>query len=329
MLALFVLAACSNQTPTGPQLNPWIGGTDALALSFMPGMPPLEEGAILDDDKSSFSIGVKLDNNGEYDIEPANGDLIDVRVRGILPGQFNLASEADLQTEVLDTLRGRRKNIDGSVIEGQFTTVAFNDLRYQPNSQGDIPKTFVVDVCYDYKTRSTTAVCLANDVTDALTSDSAQQICTLSGMKDPKNSAGPIQVTDLRQQPQGENKVSVIFTLSHVGNGAIYKYQGDDTNPCDDSISNLDEQDEVFVEVSLPSALSADIECSGSFTNSQAAYSFGEVKMYDGAPRTITCTIIEESGQNNLVYEDLLSVDLSYRYAESIRQTVTIKDAGE
>jgi hypothetical protein len=50
--------------------------------------------------------------------------------------------------------------------------------------------------------------------------------------------------------------------------------------------------------------------------------------MYDGAPRIITCTVEELSGQDNLIYEDLLSVDLSYRYAESVRQSIVIKDAG-
>jgi hypothetical protein len=326
-LAVLVLAACTTQgSPTGPVLNPWVGGTEALELEFVPGMPPLENGAILDNDQSSFSIGVKLDNKGEYDIEPANSDLIDVRVRGILSDQFDVSPQ-DLQLQLSDTLRGTRKNIDGSVIDGQFATATFNNLRYQPDSQGDIPKSFVVDVCYDYKTKSTTPVCLANDVTDAVTSAQAQSVCTVSGPQDAKNSGGPIQVTNFKQQPQGANRVSITFTLSHVGDGEIYRFHGDNTNPCDDSVSNLDEQDEVFVEISLPASSQSAIECQGSFTDT-GSYSFGEIKMYDGAPRIITCTVEELSGQDNLIYEDLLSVDLSYRYAESVRQSIVIKDAG-
>ena len=40
-------------------------------------MPPEEPGAILDNDKSSFSIGVKLDNAGEpiYDYD---GNIIQI-----------------------------------------------------------------------------------------------------------------------------------------------------------------------------------------------------------------------------------------------------------
>lgn len=325
-LVTVTLVACGGQNPTGPVFDPFIGGQNGLVLEFIPGMPPVEEGAILDNGKSSFSIGLKLDNQGEYDIDPADGDLLYARVRGILPGQFDL-TPADLEVQYSDPLRGARKNIDGSILDGQFATVSFDNLRYLPDSQGDVPKTFVVDVCYDYSTKSTTSVCVADDVTDAITSDSSKSICTISGPKATRNSAGPVQVTEFKQQPQGANKISVIFTVSHVGMGDIYKWHGTNADPCDDSLTNQDEQDQVLLEISLPDQSQAVIECTGGFTNSGTT-STGVVRLYDGNPRTVTCSIEEASGQTGLVYEDLLQIDMFYRYTESLKKTINIKNAG-
>lgn len=327
LLITVLLAACSEETPQGPQLNPWVGGQEALQLELVPGMPPSEEGAILDNDKSSFSIGVKVTNAGEYDILPStNNDFLGARVRGILPSQFNVV-QADLEKTITDPLQGAKKNMDGSVTGGQFTTATFNDLRYQPDSQGDVPKKFVVDVCYDYQNKATVPVCIAQDVTNAITSDQAGEICDISGSKNAKNSGGPIQVTEFKQQPQGGNKISVIFTISHLGNGKIYEYQSSQVNACDDSLSGISQQDNVLVDVSLPPQSSSTIDCAGQFTNAGST-SRGTVKLFDGNPRSVTCSIEETSGQQNLVYEDLLDIAMSYRYQESLRKSVVIKDAG-
>ena len=325
VLLTTLMVACGPSEPTGPTFNPFVGGTEGISLEFIPGMPPSEDGAILDNGKSAFSVGVKLHNRGEYDFDPANGDVFDLRLRGILPEQFDV-QQSDLEKQLEDPLPGARKNIDGSTLPGQFTTLSFDDLSYLPDAQGDIPKTFVVDACYDYMTKSTTPICVANDVTGSLTSEDDNSICQLSGMKVTKNSGGPVQINEFKQQPQGGSKITLTFTVSHVGQGEIYQYQGNSVDPCDDSVTNQ-ERNEVTLDISLPDQTTATISCGSAFTGSDRHVT-GDIKLFEGNPRIVTCTIEETSGQSGRIYEDLLEIDMYYRYGQSLKKTVNVKDIG-
>lgn len=315
-----ILAACSTNDESANTFayNPYIGGTEGVRLEFIQGQPPQEEGAILDNGQSSFAVGLQLTNVGEHDLEPGDAE---VELRGILPEQFGLSIN-DMKLNLQDPLSGARKNLDGSVLPGQFATITFEDLSYQPNARGDIPKTFQVDLCYEYKTYTTTPVCIADDVTNALTDIEDAEICAVNGVKQVRSSGGPVQVTDLKQLPQGGSKISIIFTLSHVGIGSIFKTGS--PNGCDDNLQNTD-RNKVDVYVSLPDTSSATVTCQG-FSGS-GSVAVGEVTLWEGNPRTVTCTIEGGSG-GDIIYEDLLEVELEYMYGQSSSVTALIKDIG-
>jgi len=329
LLTLFV-AACSKEAPTGPTFDPFVGGTEGVQMDFVEGMPPLEDGAILDNGKSQFSIGLKLSNVGEQDINTANDDGINylvLQLKGILPEQFGL-KYPDLHKDIRDLdipLQSAKKNIDGSILPGQFATISFDGLSYLPDAQGDIPKTFLVDVCYDYRTKSTTPICVASDVTGSITSNADKSVCLINAAKVTKNSGGPVQITDFKQLPQGGSKISIIFTVSHVGTGQIYKFEGDDEKPCDDSLSNV-ERNKVWLELSLPNQSNSKISCMGDFSSNGKKVE-GEITLFEGNPRTVTCTI-EEQSPEDIIYEDLLEVNMYYRYGETKQVTVNVKDLG-
>lgn len=327
ILLTILMVSCGDQKPVGPTFDPFVGGTDGLVMNFVPGMPPDTEGAILDNGKSTFSIGLKLSNNGEYDVDPTNNDLVDLRVRGILPQQFGL-NQADLEKKLTDPLPGAKKNIDGSVLPGQSTVLSFDDLSYLPDAQGDVPKTFVVDLCYDYMTKSTTPICVASDVTASLVSSSDNSICSVSEPKSTKNSAGPVQISEFKEQPQGGNKVSLTFTVTHVGQGSIFEYHdSNNENPCDDSITNQNRND-VLLDIYLPDQSSATISCGGQFTESDGGkHLTGTVKLFEGNPRIVTCTVASDAPEGS-IYEDLLEIDMHYRYEQSLKKTVVVKDIG-
>lgn len=313
------LAACTGGNTGITAFDPFIGGSEGIRMEFIQGQPPQEEGAILDNGQSSFAVGVQLTNIGEHDID--EGDFLEVELRGILPEQFNVGL-ADLTKGLEDPLPGARKNLDGSIIPGQFGVISFEGLSYLPDARGDIPKTFQVDLCYDYKTFSSTPVCVADDVTNALTDIEDKEICQINGIKTVKSSGGPVQVTDLKQLPQGGSRISVIFTLSHVGNGRIYKVGS--PNRCDDNLRNTD-RNKVDVLVSLPGTSSASVECQSFDTAGDS--SAGEVILWEGNPRTVTCTIEGNSGAN-IIYEDLLDIELSYMYEQTSSVTALVKDIG-
>lgn len=334
VLALF-LVACSGNTKGGDDntnYNPFIGGTNAIKMEFIPGMPPDQAGALLDNKQTPFSIGIKLSNEGEYDIippgntPPSTGDygkFLQLSIRGVLPSQFGLTSDDLIQT--LDVpLTGAKKNLDGTLFPGQFTTLTFNGFNYQEDIVGDLPKTFAVDACYDYATKSTTPVCLTNDVTKAFTNAQDQAICSVSGAKDAQNSAGPVQITDFQQLPQGNDKVSVIFTVSHVGTGQIFK---EDT-ACNFAMNNPD-KNVVYLDVHLPESTDATIECVGGTFQPTSNGVAGFVTLYESPSlsRKITCSITENSDQE-LIYVDLLGIDMYYRYGQTLEKTILIKDNG-
>lgn len=314
-----ILAACTGGAGNTYSFNPYIGGTEGIRMEFIPGQPPTEEGAILDNGQSSFAIGLQLTNVGEHDIEP--GDFVELELRGILPEQFGL-SVGDMVLTLDEPLNGAKKNLDGTILPGQFASVSFDGLSYQPNARGDIPKTFQVDLCYDYKTYSTTPVCIADDVTNALTDVQDAEICSVNGVKQVRSSGGPVQVTDLKQFPQGGSKISVVFTLNHVGNGEIFKVGS--PNGCDSNLQNTD-RNKVDVYVSLPDTSSASVTCTG--FNSGGSVAVGEVTLWEGNPRTVTCTVEGGTGAD-IIYEDLLQVELEYMYGQSSSITVPIKDIG-
>lgn len=321
ILSLLVAGCSNNNEPAGPRFDPFVGGTEGISVEFVEGMPPTQEGAILDAGKTPFSIAVKLTNVGEHTI--AEGDFLRLELKGILAEQFDL-TPADMAVELSSPLPGAKKNIDGTILPGQFTTLSFNNLRYQPDSRGDLPKTFQVETCYDYSTEATAPICLAGDTTNAVTNPDAQDICLISGKKDVKNSGGPVHITDFKQMPQGEDKVSVVFTVSQVDSKGKLFRQGS-TNGCDRSITNTD-RNIVHLMLSLPQESNAQISCPG-VSQGFGSIAEGDITLYEGNSRTVTCTI-QGNAPADVVYEDLLSINVGYRFGQTDQMTIIVKDLG-
>ncbi|MCF7798679.1 hypothetical protein K9M74_02140 [Candidatus Woesearchaeota archaeon] len=319
-LMLFVTACSGGETNTG-STNPYVGGTKGIQVEFVEGMPPTQEGAILDAGKTPFSIGTKLTNVGEHNI--AEGDFLELRLKGILAEQFDITPN-DMIIQLEDPLPGAKKGSDGSTQQGQFTTLSFDNLRYLPDSRGDLQKTFQVELCYDYSTSTTTAICLAGDTTNAITNPNAQEICKISSLQTTMNSGGPLQIKDFKQIPQGDDKISVTFTISLVDTvGKIFK-QGS-SNGCDLSITNTD-KNIVHLTLSLPDESNAQINCPG-ISGGFGSIAQGDINLYDGGPRVVTCTI-QGNAPADVIYEDLLNIDLDYRFGQTDQMSITIKDLG-
>lgn len=326
IISMLAMAACQGEQPvgpTGPIFAPYIGGTNGVTMQFAEGMPPTTPGAILDSGRSSFSLGVKLANQGEHDINPSSGDgFLQLYLKGIKPEHFNLKKE-DMKIVLEDDLQGGKKNIDGSIIDGQFTILSFDELSYQPDIQGDLPASFLIDMCYDYGTKSSTRICIADDVNKAITDTDSKRICEISSNQKTMNSAGPVQVTELRQSPMGGSKISVVFSIARLGTGDVFKYQSD--KDCDTSLSNTD-KDKINVHVYLPEQSNAIVSCSG-LDNNGNGEAEGTIQVFKATPRTMTCSIEGEKGGDN-IYMDTLFIDLEYRYSEQLTTSVTVKDIG-
>ncbi|RJQ17360.1 hypothetical protein C4573_04885 [Candidatus Woesearchaeota archaeon] len=306
LLAFFVVSCGQKQVTSA--FDPYAGGNTGLALSFQEGNPPEE---IFDAGQYPFGIGVIIENKGEYDFV-ASRDYGKVSLIGLNSAYFgNPETSKAIDVDV----KGKRKNFEGTIIDGDITSINFENFNYQQDIFGNDFFTLRAEACYDYQTRVSTKICIKENVIE--TSKDADKICKLNEVKSPKNSGAPVQITSLSQNPAGQNKASLLLVISHVGTGQIYKKGSQ--RFCDDSVTNVD-KNIVYVTVSLPEDTDATVNCPALSEGGVAGY----VNLYNGAPRTVTCTVT--MGNEGKIYEPVFLVTLDYLYGEYIEKDIIIKD---
>ncbi|MFP4645366.1 MAG: hypothetical protein ACLFNB_01855 [Candidatus Woesearchaeota archaeon] len=332
VLIAITLTACNDDTGSNEdKVKPFIGGTRGISMEFVEGAPPQ---SILDAGQTTFSIQTRLTNEGEQNIE-MDGDVnyLEVSVEGIVPQQFGLPADDDLKLELQDDLQGGKKYPDGTVNPGSSTILSWDGLSYPSDLQGNDEKSFLVNLCYDYMTKSTSRICLSDDSSSALFDKQSKDICDITAPKTTYNSGGPVHVQNVRQNTAGGNKVSVMFDVVHVGNGAVYEFGEAE---CDPSLNNRKNKGKVDVTASLPESTPASISCGRSWENDGSNEVSGAITLLgsesddeDGGRQstTVNC-IIESDAGGTVVYDESLSIDLKYRYSQNERKTITIKDVG-
>lgn len=315
LIVAFLITSCAEQ-PTGPNLaQTYIGGTVGLSAYLIEGMPPA---FIHDANTFPFGVGVAIENQGEADVGPGTDNpYVLVRLEGINPEQFGV-TDADIRKVLTAPLRGARRNFDGTIFPGEITSVSFEPLTYSANIHGNTQFTIRADVCYDYETLATASICIKDDVLENIQDTS---ICSLTGEKFPQNSGGPLHITSVVENPMAENKIQVNFIIEHVGIGEFFgRPTGSDTEICDFSIRNFNKF-YVDVEVEPLSDSGLTIACSRFGGNRT-----GRIKLYQGAPTTVSCTIERTRPSAGRIFQDLLNIKLKYRYGQFIETPIIIQD---
>jgi len=307
--AMFLITGCQTENNEDTTLfAPFNGGTEGISINFQQGLPPDE---IYDNGKFPFSVGIALENMGEYNFE-ASKDYGKLELQGFNPEYFgNPETEKTLDFD----LKGKKKNFEGTVLNGGKEYVTFEDYNYNLDIQGNDQLKIRAKLCYDYQTKTHTKICIKENTFED--SQEEKELCTVNEIKDPKNSGAPVHVSALSELPMGQNKIQVLFTISHVGTGNIYKLG----TVCDDSVTNTD-KNKVYATVNLPEGTDATIKCPQLSGND--AKTEGFVTLYDGEPTTVTCTIETPSG--NKIYEPILYITLDYLYGEYVDKLVQVKD---
>lgn len=310
LCASLVLAGCTaeGQAPNSI-VDPFIGGNVGLNLYLQNGAPPPQ---VFDGGKFPFAVNIVVENVGESDIGPGTRNpYVSARLEGINPNTFGLTA-ADLEQDLMEPIRGARKNFDGTIIGGLIANFVFEGLNFQGKLQGNDLLTIRGTVCYDYENIATTQVCFKDDIIENV-QDST--LCTLTGEKLVHNSGGPVHVTQVIQNPLGENRVQVNFVIEHVGPGEFYGRAADES--CNPSVRNTNKfRADVTVEMEDDSAI---VQCYR-FSSSNA----GTITLYNGAPQTITCTI-EGASPGSRVYTDTMTIVSKYRYGQFIEQPIVIQ----
>ena len=306
LLVLLVVSACTSNGSSTGLFSPYVGGSKALDISFLTGSPRSE---VFDGGTDDFSIAVEIRNVGEEDLTPNDGY---VQISGILAQEFGVSS-AELRQRIPEIPGARMSS--GTILNGGIEVVSFDGLSYQPTIAGDLTSQRIrATACYNYKTRSTSNICVKENPYDSTT---RTDICTVTGQKQVANSGGPIQITRLEQQVGGQTSVRVVMTISHVGSPDDYFFRLN--SECDARDGNSDMY-RVFVDVRPIVNGQIAARCSGL---QEGSGSSGYITLHNGQARDLICTFDLSDLQGSSVTP--LNVELSYRYMQSIETPITIR----
>lgn len=330
-LALLLLASCSPKNPRFVRLEGFLGGHQGLVATTLPGAPPE---TVQDLGLTPFSIVVSLHNLGEADVGPGTENpFVMVRLAGIMHNNFGLTPEKAIKT-LPEKLMSAKRNFDGTIIPGEISYVSFDNLTYKANVAGNLPLTIRTEVCYDYETKANVKFCMKNDVVESKIDSS---ICTLRGYKPLGTSGGPIQITSVWQELVNDNTIKLNINIENVGRGIFFSRSSDTSNlltACDPTERNPD----LFkLDVSLIPVEQGTYEINCPRFGSQSSTpdllvaprwlggSSGTIRLYGGAPLTLTCLITRKSPSNTRIYEDMLNIRLRYRYEDFLEVPIIIQ----
>ncbi len=313
---VFLSTACEKEETSNA--DPYIGGTDALKLEFMEGLPPPE---VYDNNMASFGVGVELTNSGEYTVKKE--DIL-LKIVGIKPDFIGWDGQS--KSTDIDLLK-TKKDIGGNIREGTITNVIFDNLIVSDKIVGGINEypMFRVEACYKYGTEISVISCINENFFGTRKND----ICDIREENVVYNSGAPIKVTSVKQTPISENQLQFIITIEKKGLEKLYSVT--DTTCAGEKYyeSNL-----VYFNMT-DSEFTNEFQCSGLSTivgegvSPQAARSSeGYITLYkssSGQPKAIVnCYVtLEENEKNDYVAP--VKINLEYRYEDYIDKPLIVK----
>ncbi len=299
LLSLFIVGCTGTQKKDKKTLGIFIGGLDALDFSFIEGQPPAK---VLDNLEEPFFIGLKVQNKGEYEI-PANKVI--ASLSGINQESFSLSS---LHAKLAIPLEGKVKSGD-QIIENSPEEIQFDEANYKHDLNADFPTSLRVDVCYEYKTKSISKVCLKRKAVEKVLEDKCS---VLSDSVVTETSSAPVQIKDVKQRSAAAQEIKLTFKIVNQGKGDIYPPQTF-SDKCTDVSS---EKNRLHVEVSSPSS-GVNIKCSQMQDSNK-----GIIKLALNE-KTINCDI-PTSNLQETAFEEPVNIVLSYFYKGSIEKQITV-----
>lgn len=265
----------------------FLGGANGLSIEFKELEPRLtfEKGELID-------YTLLLRNSGEHDISKG---LIKVKLDGVnfddwenLNGDYKLVSSG---------VNGVSKDFPEPI----ELEVPLGKTKYVGDILGARRVTFGSKVCYPYITSADIDVCVSSQ----RLRDAGETACDIDGEKITSGSvsAGPVQITSVKESFLGSDSVKIDITLANGGNGQIL----DENVACESS----DVGDTGVVNVRLPSQYKCTFP-DGSQSN------VGELRIPTGT-KILRCEV-----ETTNSYTDQLIMEVSYKYVDSGSVTVEV-----
>jgi hypothetical protein len=320
LLISFLLSGCSGPASPDQLMASFAGGINGLKVSVMEGAPP---SVVPDGGAVSFSVIVPLENVGEAPVGPGTENpFVMVRLAGIMYPNFGLTPETAVKT--LETkLEPVKKSFGDMILPGEMGYVSFDNLAYKPRVADSFSLTIRAEACYDYESHAITSFCMKKDVLESAEDSS---ICMLRGSKPVGNSGSPIHITRVEEAPLSNMSVQINFVIEHVGQGIFFLRNEAQTllNACAFDELNPDIYKlEVFVEPIEKNTY--DVKCMILSDRLAGGGAHGVVRMFQGAPLTLSCFLTRTKPMSVRVYSDILNIRLRYRYGEFVEVPILIQ----
>lgn len=299
-----IIAGCSEGSGNGStnsgELDQYRGGVEHVKVELESGSPPE---VVYDDSTFPFDIILRIENTGEWDIEPNS-------LRMVLEG-FSSQRWGEIQDNFIlsNQLIGYDSFFD---IEGDFEYVSFDNIEYkEPLTQNTFTHNYRVRTCYPYGTRVAFTACINNDARRS--SDDDSQLCEGFSQRDFSVSSGPLGV-DLVEQQVVNGRLRLIFTINQLefenDEVTLYSPQSLDES-CNLREGIRETQVENNIKISLRDTVVGEFSCS----------SEGEVR-FPTSQRKVTC----EADISNLETQEIpMVVNLEYEVEKSFRDSILVE----
>ena len=286
VVSIFLFSGCIFGGSTDTTTGAFAGGTSALEMSFIEGMPPE---SILKN--MNFNVGVLLENKGEADVKAG-----DVLLTLNKPSEMTVESSTKLANAKDLT---RVKKVSDSIIPGKIEQVTWKNAKISGLSPLTEAQTVTVsvDACYPYSTKLMVPACVAKGT----------EICNPKENKLIESSGGPIQAVDFMQSTfTKDNKIELSFSFS-VRSAADSIYSG--TSSC--SALKSEKKNIVNIKsITLGNKLYPVSSCSPQ-----------EITLSDNAQGSARCKLVVDTTSD---FQDSLVIDLYYINKHRISQEVSI-----
>ncbi len=306
LVAALLIAGCTQGPSKQPANLNYMSGSQGLVMELANGMPPAY---IYNGDR--LSIGLTLTNAGTSQLTDGylyiagyDPSIIDPN-GNTATGSLPLPQPGTYWHFTIPQHRTQYDNVGGQVFQ-QFQS---NYITLPPNTPSYlVPLT--IYACYVYETHATATVCF-----DPYPHNTEMDKPCITQDVGLGSQGAPIAVTNVAVSNNGGQTVRMIFTIQNVGGGVVFNL-----NDMQDCPSNIgpDVRDTVTLSsVSLVGNGAGQISCSYPTGNS------GNIRLGPGETGTIVCEA--PIARAAAAYQRTVQIDLTYGYAQYIKQTVEIR----
>ena len=303
LVLVLLIVACKPGGKKSVSLeSPFVGGTQGVVLGFQDFRKDVFDGG-----NDPFDIIVKLENKGEALVPAQN---LRVKLSGINPVEFGKTDEGMVLNAPEDVIE-MRKDPQGGILPGPQVFVEFTGFNHKSLIAGATAQfTVRADVCYLYRTKAVSKLC----VRENLLTPRAGGICELNENKPLYNSGAPVQIADFKESTRAKDKIGFTFEIRNSGSGSVFERN----SVCDLSQRKFENRVYVIVNTGL-----AGLQCTGLEGTSNGAEGF--MTLYGGS-KIVSCSQTIASRSD---FEQIVSVEAIYDYAESIQDALVVKATGE